>query len=189
MCPNSPTSRPRLTQGYQFNSLFDYSTGTPLSVLIGKDYSFTDEAHDRASIVPGVARYLGQTIPTTSSGARNYTYLNKCGVRLPGRGSEKPDGLWRVWERTTRWRRLRAEVSGITTSPSSSTRRSRREVNSEFRVEIFNLFNQHNFASPSVSNFASGTFGEITNTKNGSGSPGIGYGEPFNIQFALKLMF
>ena len=63
------------------------------------------------------------------------------------------------------------------------------KVNSEFRIEIFNLFNQHNFANPAVSNFASGTFGEITNTKNGSGAPGIGYGEPFNIQFALKIIF
>jgi hypothetical protein len=60
---------------------------------------------------------------------------------------------------------------------------------SEFRVEIFNIANQANLANPSVSNINSSTFGRITNTRNGAASPGIGYGEPRNIQFALKLQF
>ncbi len=59
---------------------------------------------------------------------------------------------------------------------------------SEFRVEIFNIFNFNNFANPTVTP-TSGSFGLITNTRNGSGAPGIGYGEPFNIQFALKFSF
>jgi hypothetical protein len=61
-------------------------------------------------------------------------------------------------------------------------------VKSEFRVEIFNLFNQSNLASPSVTTSGS-SYGEITNTLNASGNPGMGYGEPFNIQFALKILF
>ena len=61
-------------------------------------------------------------------------------------------------------------------------------VMSEFRVEIFNIFNFNNFANPTV-NPTSSSFGLITNTRNGSAAPGIGYGEPFNIQFALKLTF
>ena len=60
---------------------------------------------------------------------------------------------------------------------------------SEFRVEIFNIFNFNNFANPSVSSITSSTFGLITNTRNGASAPGIGYGEPFNIQFALKISF
>jgi hypothetical protein len=60
---------------------------------------------------------------------------------------------------------------------------------SEFRVEIFNIFNFNNFANPSVSNITSSTFGLITQTRNGSGAPGLGYGEPFNVQFAFKLSF
>ena len=59
---------------------------------------------------------------------------------------------------------------------------------SEFRVEIFNIINFNNFANPGV-NPTSSTFGLITNTRNGAAAPGIGYGEPFNIQFALKLTF
>jgi hypothetical protein len=62
------------------------------------------------------------------------------------------------------------------------------KVMSEFRVEIFNIFNFNNFANPAV-NPSSSTFGLITNTRNGASAPGIGYGEPFNIQFALKFTF
>ena len=59
---------------------------------------------------------------------------------------------------------------------------------SEFRVELFNVFNFNNFANPTTT-ATSSTFGIITNTRNAAGAPGIGYGEPFNIQFALKLSF
>ena len=59
---------------------------------------------------------------------------------------------------------------------------------SEFRVEIFNIFNFNNFANPNV-NPTSSQFGLLTNTRNGAAAPGIGYGEPFNIQFAFKLTF
>jgi hypothetical protein len=62
-------------------------------------------------------------------------------------------------------------------------------VMSEFRVEIFNILNLNNFANPGVSSITSGSFGLITQTRNGSGAPGLGYGEPFNVQFALKLSF
>ena len=62
------------------------------------------------------------------------------------------------------------------------------KVKSEFRVEIFNLFNQSNLSGPGVTTSGS-AYGEITNTLNASGNPGMGYGEPFNIQFALKLIF
>jgi hypothetical protein len=49
--------------------------------------------------------------------------------------------------------------------------------------------NFNNFANPSVSSITSSTFGLITQTRNGAGAPGIGYGEPFNVQFALKVTF
>ena len=61
-------------------------------------------------------------------------------------------------------------------------------VNSELRAEIFNIGNQANFANPSGS-LASSSFGVLTQTRNGSSAPGIGYGEPRNIQFAFKVSF
>src|SRR5260370_11408574 len=58
----------------------------------------------------------------------------------------------------------------------------------ELRVEIFNIFNINNFANPNVS-ISSGSFGLISNTRNAAGAPGLGDGEPFNIQFAIKVSF
>ena len=56
---------PKLTQGYQFNSLFDLQYRPPLSVLIGKDYSLTDEATRPCEHRPRRrTRYLGKTITT-----------------------------------------------------------------------------------------------------------------------------
>jgi hypothetical protein len=59
---------------------------------------------------------------------------------------------------------------------------------SEFRAEIFNVFNLNNFANPTVTPTSS-SFGLITNTRNAASAPGLGVGEPFNIQFAAKLSF
>jgi hypothetical protein len=33
------------------------------------------------------------------------------------------------------------------------------------------------------------TFGVITNTRNANNAPGIGAGEPFNVQLAAKFIF
>jgi hypothetical protein len=63
----------------------------------------------------------------------------------------------------------------------------------QLRIEMFNLFNRKNFAPPSTtwadqansngSGVSSDTMGSWT------GAPGIGPGEPFNMQLALKLIF
>jgi hypothetical protein len=58
----------------------------------------------------------------------------------------------------------------------------------QFRAEIFNVLNWTNYANPTVT-FNSGSFGTITNTRNGSGAPGLGFGEPRNMQLALKILW
>jgi hypothetical protein len=179
---------PRLTQGYQTNALFDFNTGTPLSVLIGKDYSFTDQQHDRASIAPGVNPYLGNAISTGSSGARAYLYLTKAAYAYP-LGSTNTTGSFGVYGNEQRDGGGRGPKFGDVDFSLFKHTPITEHVNSEFRAEVYNIFNQRNFANPAVTSISSGTFGEITNTKNGSGAPGIGYGEPFNVQFAFKIIF
>lgn len=61
-------------------------------------------------------------------------------------------------------------------------------IMSEFRVEILNLFNRNNWANPNVT-FTSGSFGRLTNTRNGQSAPGLGFGEPRNVQLGLKIIF
>ena len=64
----------------------------------------------------------------------------------------------------------------------------------QFRSEIFNLFNRVNLAPPFPTGFAGPNaqngFGVSADTIGDyNGAPGIGPGEPFNVQFALKLVF
>jgi hypothetical protein len=62
-------------------------------------------------------------------------------------------------------------------------------IAAQFRVEMFNLLNHTNLAPPD-SSYSDGGFGNITTTiGNYNGAPGIGPGEPFNTQFALKILF
>jgi hypothetical protein len=61
-------------------------------------------------------------------------------------------------------------------------------VKAQFRIEMFNLFNRPNLAPPS--NYRGGGFGQSADTiGDWYGAPGIGPGEPFNTQLAIKFIF
>jgi hypothetical protein len=62
-------------------------------------------------------------------------------------------------------------------------------IRTQFRIEIFNLFNHLNLAPPGTPVASAG--GSPIGSTLGSfyGAPGIGVGEPFNAQVALKLLF
>jgi hypothetical protein len=54
---------------------------------------------------------------------------------------------------------------------------------------MFNMFNRTNLPNPNTT-LSSGSFGKITDTiGDANGATGIGSGEPFNVQLALKLIF
>jgi hypothetical protein len=58
-------------------------------------------------------------------------------------------------------------------------------MKAQIRVEMFNVFNRLNLAPPN--GYLFGGFGASTDTIGDyNGAPGIGPGEPFNMQLALK---
>ena len=57
----------------------------------------------------------------------------------------------------------------------------------QLRAEMFNLFNRNNFAPPSPSVGGSSQLSDTIGDYNGA--PGIGAGEAFNTQFAVKVIF
>jgi hypothetical protein len=64
----------------------------------------------------------------------------------------------------------------------------------QFRGEMFNVFNRYNYSNPTYSTNSltpstSLATGQVTATAGGSSAPGIGAGEPFNVQLALKILF
>jgi hypothetical protein len=172
---------PRLTKGFQLNAIYTYSSGIPISPGISTDVSKTNQLHDRPNVTPGVNTYTGLQLATSTASGRQYRWMTNANsafvVPLPGNyGNERRNAYYGPNFRTI-------DFSLFKHTPITE------RVMSEFRVEVFNIFNFNNFANPSVSNITSSTFGLITQTRNGSGAPGIGYGEPFNVQFALKLSF
>jgi hypothetical protein len=64
-------------------------------------------------------------------------------------------------------------------------------VKLQLRAEMFNIFNRLNLATQtSMGSFTSANFGRSTTTVgDNAGAPGIGSGEPFNMQFAAKIIF
>jgi hypothetical protein len=61
-------------------------------------------------------------------------------------------------------------------------------LHAQLRIELFNIFNRVNLAPPSGT--IGGGFGQSSDTIGDyNGSPGIGPGEPFNTQIALKIIF
>ena len=171
---------PRLTKGFQVNAIYTYSSGIPISPLVSTDVSKTNQIKDRPNVT-GVNPYTGLKLFSNTSSGRQYSWLtNATGAfttpAVGTYGNERRDAYYGPNFRTI-------DFSMIKHTPITE------KVMSEFRAEIFNIFNFNNFANPSVSSITSSTFGLITNTRNGAASPGIGYGEPFNIQLALKISF
>ena len=62
-------------------------------------------------------------------------------------------------------------------------------IGTQFRVEIFNIFNRLNLGGPCNSVGCGSSNGLIFGTRHGGDSPGIGYGEPRNVQLALKVIW
>ncbi len=69
------------------------------------------------------------------------------------------------------------------------TTRLNKGASLQLRCEIFNVFNITNWANPGSTLSSSTSFGLLTNTRNGNSAPGIGSGEPRNVQLAAKILF
>ena len=175
---------PVLTRGWQFNVFTTAFTGTPFSVKAGSDRSGTAENSDRVNVLPGISYKTsigGNLIPPTSATASRYAvYLNSAAFTNPVQGTWGDSG------------RNAFRGPGFFTFDTSAVKNTqiREGISFQFRAEIFNLFDRTNLANPSASNpVGSASFGRITSTRNNGSAPGIGPGEPFNVQFAGKIIF
>ncbi|RSL15626.1 carboxypeptidase family protein [Edaphobacter aggregans] len=172
---------PRVSKGWQLNALYTFSGGTPISPLVSTDNSATKQLKDRPNFT-GVNPFAGRTVITAANGTRQYQYLLQGSAYF----STPTPGTYGNLQRDNFYGPGFGAVDFSLFKHTAITER----IMSEFRIECFNIMNQANLANPSVSNINSATtFGRITQTRNGAGAPGLGYGEPRNVQFALKLQF
>lgn len=162
-----------LTNGWMLGALFQATTGSPLDITAGVNPSASGDNRDRVDVVGNPS--VGLREPAVPGGARRY--FESGAFALPTAGNFGNIG------------RNALRGPGFAATDFSVFKRTKitERIGTEFRVEIFNLFNRANFANPGTNLNAATSFGLITNTRNGSGAPGLGQGEPRNVQLALKL--
>jgi len=170
---------PRLTKGWQLNGLYTFSGGSPINILTGTDISLTSENKDRANVVQNVPVFAGR-VKTVTSSSQTYQYITKSAFVSPTAGC----GCYGNASRDSVYGPGLGSVDFSVFKHTPITEK----VMTEFRVEIYNIVNQANFANPSGT-LSSSSFGTITQTRNGSSAPGLGFGEPRNVQLALKVSF
>lgn len=164
-----------ITKGWQFNSLLTLTSGSPIDILAGTNRSQSFDSRDRVDVVGNAG--VGLQDPATPYGPR--AYFNTAAFALPAIGS-----FGNIGRNALRGPGFEAvDFSVFKNTPITE------RLSSQLRIELFNIFNHTNFANPGTSLNSATTFGLITNTRNGSSAPGIGAGEPFNAQLALKLIW
>ena len=165
-----------LTHGWEVNSILKFQNGQPVNVLTGQDNSGTAEGEDRASIT-GSALNSDRSVQSHSYAQ----YLNPNSFAVPAAATYGNLGRNQV---------VGPGFGDVDMSLIKNTPIYKERVTAQFRVEMFNVFNRTNLAQP-LNNMGYGpAFGWSTSTIGVSyGAPGIGSGEPYNTQLALKIIF
>ncbi|HUB30038.1 MAG TPA: TonB-dependent receptor [Terracidiphilus sp.] len=165
-----------LTHGWEVNGILKFQNGEPVNVLTGQDNSGTAENEDRATIT-GPALNSDRSVQSHAYAQ----YLNPASFAVPAEGTYGNLGRNQV---------VGPGFGDVDLSLLKNTPIYKERVNAQFRVEMFNVFNRTNLAQP-LNNLGYGSaFGWSTSTIGVSyGAPGIGSGEPYNTQLALKIIF
>jgi outer membrane receptor protein involved in Fe transport len=165
-----------LTKGWEVNSTLKFQGGQPINVVSGADNSGTTEYQDRADIT-GPALNSNRSVQSHSFAQ----YLNPNSFAVPTYGT---------YGNLHRNSIYGPGFEDVDLSLLKNIPIYKERVRAQFRVEMFNVFNRVNLAQP-LNNLGYGSaFGISTSTIGVSyGSPGIGSGEPYNTQLALKIIF
>ena len=164
---------PRLTTGWQLNALITATSGSPVNLVAGTNVSATAEGKDRVDLIGNPYA----NIPTLSN-TLAVQYFNPAAFGKPATGTFGNLGRDVIYG---------PGFGSLDFSVFKKIPITER-IAGQFRVEIFNLTNRTNWANPTAT-LTSATFGQLTQTKNGSSAPGLGFGEPRNIQLALKITY
>ena len=172
---------PRLTKGWELSSFVSYDSGFPFTVVAGGNNSHTKSRRDRADQVGNP--FAGITQPTQPFpgllvGGVAWINPSAFAVNAAGTfGNTKRNQFYGPPFKTI-------DVSVIKNTPITE------RLSAQFRVEMFNIFNILNLAGPDNCVCDGSGFGLVSSTlSTANGAPGIGSGEPFHVQFALKFIW
>ena len=177
-----------LTAGWELNTAYTFNGGQPITIYNGDDTSGTDEFTQRVNRSPIRSR------------ESNHKHLKP--ERQQVRAVVQPECISLSRRPTPGALIARNSIFGpgfadVDFSVIKNTRFKIHDFpfNVQFRAEMYNLFNHVNLASPACTQlcndyFGVGSFGRTGSTiGSGNFSPGIGPGEPFNVQLAMKILF
>jgi hypothetical protein len=163
-----------LTHGWQANANLSIHSGLPFNVYASSDTSGTGENTTRGNQIGNAYEGVNQTL-------RNHQpvqWMNPSSFVNPSNGSFGTIGR----------NLLRARSYSDVDLSLFKNIPIKERLRAQLRIEMFNVFNRVNLAPPS--GYIGGGFGQSSDTIGDySGSPGIGPGEPFNTQIALKIIF
>jgi hypothetical protein len=165
----------RFGDGWQINTIATFQSGTPFTITTGTDASGTGVRSDRPNLVGDP--YAGVVQPTTTP--LSLQWFNPAAFAAPAAGTFGNLGRNALYGPGFK----SVDLSVFKTTKLSGG------ASVQLRLEMFNLFNTINWANPGAVLGTSTTFGVITNTRNANNAPGIGAGEPFNVQLAAKFIF
>jgi hypothetical protein len=169
-----------LTHGWQVNSILTFKSGMPINLFTANDTSGTNEFTQRPDVI-------GNPLAGVSHRIENgvVSWINPAAFAQPAAGT------WGNFRRNSIYGPgfAAADISVFKNTPITE------RVNTQFRVEMFNVTNRLNLANPGPTQlgnayYGADGFGTIGSTIGaGNYAPGIGPGEPFNTQLALKIIF
>jgi hypothetical protein len=173
-----------LTHGWQLNSVITLKGGQPINLFSGTDTSGTNQYTQRPDQVGSPFAGVSHKVQNVD-GSRFVQWFN------PGSFVDPAVGTWGNFHRNSFFGPgfADADLSIFKNTPITE------RVNTQFRVEMFNVTNRLNLASPGPTQLGnaytdSSSFGQVGATIGaGNYAPGIGPGEPFNTQLALKIIF
>jgi hypothetical protein len=162
-----------LLDGWELSSLVSLHTGQPFTVFSSSDNTGTGEGEQRANQIGDP--FSGVSHAFNKSGV---TWINPAAFADPAPGTQGNSG------RNAYYGPGYASTDFSVVKNTKITER----IGTQFRVEMFNLFNRINLAPPSGTN-GSGLGITADTIGDYNGAPGIGPGEAFNVQLALKIIF
>jgi len=172
-----------LTRGWTVNSTLSFRSGLPFNLDAIGDWSGTGENLDRPDLIGNP--YAGVSHRVTSSGVY---WFNPNAFAFPNPGTFGTFGRNQLFG---------PGFSDVDLSVAKTTAITER-VRAQLRFELFNIFNRANLGNPTflganllIPAGPGAPFILPISSTNGAqfGLPGIGPGEPFNVQIALKLLF
>jgi hypothetical protein len=149
--------------GWQWTGIGQYQSGSPYNIKSGRDNSQTGLGNDRPKLT-GVS-------PDAPAGADKRVWFN------PGAFAVNDVGTFGELGRNVFYG---PHLFNFDIGMFKNFRVTER-VSTQFRAEMFNIFNQTNFSNPNTT-VTGGGFGAITSTIRAGGDPRI-------VQFGLKLAF